>query len=253
MEQPYGKDIKVHKALIKELEELPPICNTHRINDIHHFYNKLSTVVRTLVTMKRLTSAQSLVYTLMDKLGPVREVLVQKDDDWEEWGLEEVVENLRKYVERNQVRDTEDTGRKDDISRNRPWKRKTERRCFLETTGGQGQARNPVACIAALTSISATTAQRYLILLRDGRLCTEMACATSTGPGHGASRRVQIKRMQKLRRKTPLVNLRQNEVDNRRISGFDSREEHERAHGPRQHTSSNSTGKSGAGNGSCDV
>ena len=28
-------------------------------------------------------------------LGPVREVLVQKDDDWEEWGLEELVENLR--------------------------------------------------------------------------------------------------------------------------------------------------------------
>ena len=74
--QPYGKDIKVHKALMKELEELPSICNTHRINDIHHFYNNLSTVVQTLVTMKRLTSAQSLIYTLMDNLGPVREVLV---------------------------------------------------------------------------------------------------------------------------------------------------------------------------------
>ena len=99
LEQTYGKDIKVHKALIKELEELPAISSIHRLNDIHDFYNKLSRVVRTLVTMKRLTSAQSLVYTLMDKLGPVREVLVQKDDDWEEWGLEELVENLRKYVD----------------------------------------------------------------------------------------------------------------------------------------------------------
>ena len=95
LEQTYGKDIKVHKALIKELEDLPAISSIHRLNDIHDFYNKLSRVVRTLVTMKRLTSAQSMVYTLMDKLGPVREVLVQKDDDdWEEWGLEELIENL---------------------------------------------------------------------------------------------------------------------------------------------------------------
>ena len=32
--------------------------------------------------MKKLASAQSMVYTLMDKLGPVQEILVQKDDDW---------------------------------------------------------------------------------------------------------------------------------------------------------------------------
>ena len=55
----------------------------------------------------------------MDKLGPVREVLIQEDDNWEEWGPEDLVENLPKYVERNPLRDTEDTGRKDDIPRNR--------------------------------------------------------------------------------------------------------------------------------------
>ena len=32
--------------------------------------------------MKKLASAQSMVYTLMDKLGPMQEILVQKDDDW---------------------------------------------------------------------------------------------------------------------------------------------------------------------------
>ena len=64
--------------------------------------------------MKRLTSAQSMVYTLMDKLGPIREVLVQKDDDWEEWGLEELVENLRKYVERNPLKESGNSGRIDE-------------------------------------------------------------------------------------------------------------------------------------------
>ena len=145
LEQTYGKDIKVHKALIKELEELPAISSIHRLNDIHDFYNKLSRVVRTLVTMKRLTSAQSLVYTLMDKLGPVREVLVQKDDDWEEWGLEELVENLRKYVERNPLMESGNSGRIDENSRNRPghthknssWKRDREKMIL----GNNGRSR----------------------------------------------------------------------------------------------------------------
>ena len=50
--------------------------------------------------MKKLQSAESYVYSIMDKLGPVREALAQKDDNWEEWGLDELVENLRKYTDR---------------------------------------------------------------------------------------------------------------------------------------------------------
>ena len=53
--------------------------------------------------MKKLQTAQSHVYTVMDKLGPVKEALVSKDDDWEEWDLEQLVENLRKYVDRHPV------------------------------------------------------------------------------------------------------------------------------------------------------
>jgi len=71
LEQTYGKEIKVHKALIKEMEELPVIFSIHNVAIIHDFYNRLLRVVHTLNTMKKLTSAQSMVYTLMDKLGPV--------------------------------------------------------------------------------------------------------------------------------------------------------------------------------------
>ena len=67
----YGKDTKVHRALIKDIEDLHVITNIHKTSSIHDFYNKLSRVVRTLATMKKLDSAQSTVYTLMDKLGPV--------------------------------------------------------------------------------------------------------------------------------------------------------------------------------------
>ena len=44
----------------------------------------------------------------MDKLAPVREVLTQAHDDWKEWKLQELTDNLRKYVERNPLHDGED-------------------------------------------------------------------------------------------------------------------------------------------------
>ena len=58
--------------------------------------------------MTKLQSAQSCVYSIMDKLGPVREALAQKDDDWEEWGFEELVENSRKehYIPVDQQSET---------------------------------------------------------------------------------------------------------------------------------------------------
>ena len=100
-EMTFGKDIKVHKALIRDLESLPNITSSHKIKEIHEFYTKLSKTVRTLVTMKKLEGTQSYMYSIMDKLGPIREVMAQKDDDWKKWGLEELFEKLRKYTDRN--------------------------------------------------------------------------------------------------------------------------------------------------------
>ena len=101
--QTYGKDIKVHKALIRELESLPNINSIKQLKEIHDFQTKLSRTVCTLNTMKKLEGAQSYVYSIMDKLGPVRESMAQKDNKWEEWGLEELVDNLRKYTDRNSL------------------------------------------------------------------------------------------------------------------------------------------------------
>ena len=67
------------------------------------------------MTMGKLESAESFSYTLMDKLGPVREVITQKDDEWESWGLEEIAENLRKFVERNPKEINEDPFQRKEI------------------------------------------------------------------------------------------------------------------------------------------
>ena len=87
LELTYGKNVKVLKALIKDLEMLPNITSLTKVKEIHEFYKQLSRTVSALNTMKKLQSAQS---SIMEKLAPVREALVQKDDEWEEWGLEDL-------------------------------------------------------------------------------------------------------------------------------------------------------------------
>ena len=78
-----------------------------------------------------------MVYTIMDKLGPVREILSQSDDKWEEWKLEELTDNLRKYVERNPL-DEEHTkyGNRDRVENRRE-------RAFL----GNDQERGKTKCV----------------------------------------------------------------------------------------------------------
>ena len=112
LEKTYGKDTKIHKALIKELEGLEAISSIHNVQKIHEYYNKPTRIMRTPVTMKKLDSAQSYVYTLVDKLGPVKESLIQKDDDWENWDLLVLVENLEKYIDRHPMPSSETTGAK---------------------------------------------------------------------------------------------------------------------------------------------
>ena len=109
----------MHRALVKELESLHAIIATQKTASIHGFYNRLSRIVRTLKTLRKLDAAQSMVYTLLDKLGPVREIIARGDNKWEEWDLEQLAENLRKYVDRNLLK-TDGENRADSASREQP-------------------------------------------------------------------------------------------------------------------------------------
>lgn len=185
--QNYGKDTKVHRALIKELEELPVIGNINKLSNIHEFYNKLARVVRTLVTMKKLVTTQSSVYTLMDKLGPVREVIIQKDDDWEEWGLEQLTENLRRYVERNPLRkeDEKSTEKKDDTSKPPP--RRKENLFFGKS--GDLKTRRKFSCVYCNSNDHfSNDCKRILdVAARRAILRRNRMCFNCTGVGHMAS------------------------------------------------------------------
>ncbi len=180
----YGKDTKVHKALIKDLESLHTITSVHKLKSIHDFYNKLSRIVRALTTMKKLETAQSAVYTLMDKLGPVREVLVQKDDDWETWGLTELVEHLNKFVNRNPIREEES-----EVPGKQDWKKRSrwdqEKSLF-----GNGEGRTKQKQCIYCESKEHTSVKCTKILdvgKRREILKQKNSCYNCATPGHRAS------------------------------------------------------------------
>ena len=180
LESTYGKDIKVQRALIKELENLPTITGTRRTANIHEFYNKLSRVVRTLSTMENLASCQGMVYTIMDKLGPVREILAQSDDRWEEWKLEELTDNLRKYVKRNPL-DEEDTKyeRRDRADNRRE-------RALL----GNSQEKGNIKCVYCGKENHKSLNCTKVLRVADRReiLKNSKLCYNCTGKGHTASK-----------------------------------------------------------------
>ncbi len=180
----YGKDTKVHKALIKDLESLHTITSVHKLKSIHDFYNKLSRIVRALTTMKKLETAQSAVYMLMDKLGPVREVLVQKDDDWETWGLTELVEHLNKFVNRNPIREEES-----EVPGKQDWKKRSrwdqEKLLF-----GNGEGRTKQKQCIYCESKEHTSVKCTKILdvgKRREILKQKNSCYNCATPGHRAS------------------------------------------------------------------
>ena len=169
----------MHKALIKELESLHSISSVHKIGSIHDVYNKLSRVVRMLKTMKKLETAQSTVYTIMDKLGPVREVIAQGDDGWEEWKLEQLTENLRKYVDRNPMK-SGDEGKFDSTIRPR------ERLLFRN---GQGNKKGSDRCAYCGSNQHRSVNCTRVLSIANRRdiLRKNKLCFNCTGQGHSAS------------------------------------------------------------------
>ena len=193
LEQTYGRDIKIHKALIKEMESLPAITNSNKVREIHSFFNKLSRIVRTLVTMKKLETAQSFVYTLMDKLGPIKDALVQKDNGWEEWKLEELVENLRLYTDRNPLPEYEigissdQTQCKKRSETSQDWRTKRDKMLFVSTQKPQRRALGCVYC--GLPNHRSADCFKVLdIAARKDILKKSRLCFNCTGFGHMATK-----------------------------------------------------------------
>ena len=191
LEMTFGKDIKVYKALIRDLESLPNIISSHKIKEIHKFYTKLSKTVWTLATMKKLEGAQSYVYNIIDKFGLIREAMAQKDYDWEKWGLEELVENLRKYTDWNPLPLVESSLQSPSSTVPGNWdNRQKKPEKYLMARGNIRQLQSPPPCVyCGLKSHRSSDFTKVLdIASRWEYLTRNKLCYNCTRSGHLASK-----------------------------------------------------------------
>lgn len=98
----YGQTCKVVNAYVENIMSLPTIGGTQPAR-IHDFYEKLLFNVQSLETMGKLREVNGYVRMTIDKLPGIRGDLVRTDDSWREWNFPKLVDELRKWTERNPI------------------------------------------------------------------------------------------------------------------------------------------------------
>lgn len=98
----YGQTSEVVNAYVENIMSLPTIGGTQPAR-IHDFYEKLLFNVQSLETMGKLREVNGYVRMTIDKLPGIRGDLVRTDDSWREWNFPRLVDELRKWTERNPI------------------------------------------------------------------------------------------------------------------------------------------------------
>lgn len=98
----YGKPSEVVNAHVQEIMNLQTVYGSNPVK-IYQFYEKVLRHVQALETMGKLNNINGYVRATIDRLPGIRSDLVRLDDNWQEWGFQELVTALRRWTERNPV------------------------------------------------------------------------------------------------------------------------------------------------------
>ena len=105
LKQEYGQTKVVINANLDEIINLPTIRGTNR-DKIQEFYDKLSNNFDGLQTLGEGDKLQGFVMNTLNELPHVKPDLVRVDDSWEEWKMENLIENLQGWLKRNNYEDS---------------------------------------------------------------------------------------------------------------------------------------------------
>ena len=106
----HGRD---YKRNMGKLSLLTPVKG-------NSFYERLTKNYDALQTLGEADTLRGFVMTMLKKLPQVKPDLVRVDDNWEEWSMKELIENLQRWLKTNKIDDSStDTG--ESRKRERHW------------------------------------------------------------------------------------------------------------------------------------
>ena len=120
----YRNPSEVANAHIHSIMALPTINNTNPYK-IHDLYENLIAHINTLDTMVKLKEIKGYMRFPLDKLCGIRADLVRTDDNWQNSRLNELIEAMRKWTERNPIERFERS--------DRPFKEEHQREHIMQT------------------------------------------------------------------------------------------------------------------------
>ena len=119
LQKEYGQTKLVVNDHMNEIINLTPVKG-NSYDKVRDFYETLSKNLDALQTLGEEDMLRGFVMTTLKKLPQVKPDLVRVDDNWEEWDMMELIENLRKWLQRNKTNDSSaDSG--DSRRRERHW------------------------------------------------------------------------------------------------------------------------------------
>ena len=173
----YGKDSEVINAYVQNIIGLPTVTGSQP-NKIHEFYETLITSVQSLETLGKLIQVSGYVRMTLDKLEGIRNDLVRTDDSWQGWKFPQLVEALRKWTERNPLKQEKEV--------EKPKQRLSSRSKNFQTRQQKQKPRSCVYCDDA-SHRSSNCNKVVTVASRRKFLGEKQRCFNCTGARHKAA------------------------------------------------------------------
>ena len=91
-------------AHVEEMVNLPVIKGSSYLK-IQEFYDSVSRNYDALLTMGEADMLRGFVMSTLNKIPQVRPDIVRTDENWEDWDMEALINNLRQWLKRHKVDD----------------------------------------------------------------------------------------------------------------------------------------------------
>ena len=101
----FGQEQAVIASHTKEIIEMGVVLGT-KYSRVKDFYDTLAVNYEALRAMGAHRKVEGLVISSLEKLPHVKPDITRNDENWEEWTYDELLEELRKWLKRNQVEES---------------------------------------------------------------------------------------------------------------------------------------------------